>query len=203
MMPIPPTVAALYVDPRGPYPHLPGVECWGLPYRDAKTYAGPHPVVAHPPCGPWSKLRHLCTKQDAECAKVALEQVREFGGVLEHPEHSLLWEWDGMPLPGGDADEYGGRTYRVEQVWWGHACVKPTWLYAVRIDWGRAERSIHEAKARGGTATHCVCTGPGQKQRLPVASKPVKRRTPPSFAELLVSLARSAADSVTNNERSQ
>lgn len=45
-------VAALYIDPRGVYPQLTGVDCWG-PDRDARTYDGPHPVVSHPPCGPW------------------------------------------------------------------------------------------------------------------------------------------------------
>ena len=43
------TVAALYVEPDGPYSNLDGVEVWDEA-RDARTYAGPHPVVAHPPC---------------------------------------------------------------------------------------------------------------------------------------------------------
>lgn len=42
-------VAALYVDPRGPYPKL--VAEWYDAARDARTYEGPLPVVAHPPCG--------------------------------------------------------------------------------------------------------------------------------------------------------
>src|SRR5689334_6621614 len=85
------TVAALYVDPRGPYPRIEGVDCWDES-RDARLYDGPHPVVAHPPCGPWSKLRHLCKEETADCGLRAVDQVRRFGGVLEQPEHSKLWD---------------------------------------------------------------------------------------------------------------
>jgi hypothetical protein len=52
------TVAALYVDPRGPYASMPGVDPWDVE-RDARTYAGPYPVVAHPPCGSWGRFRNL------------------------------------------------------------------------------------------------------------------------------------------------
>lgn len=92
-------VAALYVMADGPYPKL--VANWYDEKRDAKLYDGPFPVVAHPPCGPWSKMRHLCTKQDKTCAPRAVEQVRKFGGVLEHPAHSRLWNHCDLPLPWG------------------------------------------------------------------------------------------------------
>lgn len=42
---MPKPVAALFVDPRGCYADLPGVELWDEA-RDARTYPGPHPVVA-------------------------------------------------------------------------------------------------------------------------------------------------------------
>lgn len=47
------TVAALYVETDGCYFGQPGVDAWDIE-RDARGYAGPHPIVAHPP---W--MRHI------------------------------------------------------------------------------------------------------------------------------------------------
>lgn len=183
------TVAALYIDPRGPYPSMPGVECWDE-QRDARTYAGPHPVVAHPPCGPWGALRALCKNQDATLAPIAVEQVRFHGGVLEHPRGSRLWSACGLPFPGELPDHAGGVTLDVNQVDWGHACTKPTWLYLVGV---RPERYPRMPK---GTPTHGIWYGDFERSghtgpTLKGASKEIRRRTPPAFAEFLVELARS------------
>lgn len=191
------TVAALYIDPRGPYPSMPGVECWDES-RDARTYAGPHPVVAHPPCGPWGRLRHLYRGNEHDCAPAAVEVVREWGGVLEHPAHSLLWRVCNLPKPGELPDEFGGFSVAVNQVSWGHVARKATWLYVVGCDRAAVERSIRT----GGTPTHWiggfrVLDGKRVKrtaipQGIKACSKQQRRRTPPAFAAWLVELARAS-----------
>ena len=107
--------AALYVDvDNGPYAGL-GLDCWGVD-RNAKLYDGPGPVIAHPPCGPYGAFRWNCHKQDPECALVAVRQVRQFGGVLEHPAGSALWQVESsLPMPGLFCDEVGGFTLEVSQ----------------------------------------------------------------------------------------
>ncbi len=184
------TIAALYVDPRGPYPTMPDVECWDEA-RDAKTYPGPHPVVAHPPCGPWSRLKHFCKHQDRECAVVAVEQVRRWGGVLEHPIGSGLFRLYGLPLPGGLPDIHGGWSVELNQVSYGHVTRKPTVIYVVGV------RPSTVAIRRGGVPTHSICNGRGQalkdgtvRKRCTAADA---RRTPIEFAEFLVGIARLAA----------
>ena len=44
-------IAALYVEKDGVYSGLQGVDPWDEA-RDARLYAGPRPVVAHPPSSP-------------------------------------------------------------------------------------------------------------------------------------------------------
>lgn len=182
-------VAALYVDPRGPYPSL--VVDWYDEARDARTYRGPHPVVAHPPCGPWGSLRLQCKRpEDAPLALHAVEMVRRFGGVLEHPRGSRLWAAAGLPLPGELPDAWAGRSLAVEQVSWGHACVKPTWLYVVGV------RTV-DGLLWGGEPTHQIfgsrnmdkAREHGHRTDLKAASAEKRRRTPRAFAEWLLAIA--------------
>lgn len=194
------TVAALYIDPRGPYPAMPGVDSWDES-RDARTYAGPHPVVAHPPCGPWGSLRHLHVpnrerRHDADCGPIAVESVRRFGGVLEQPAGSLLFDRCGMPPPGLLIDAWGGFTIEVAQVEWGHPARKKTWLYLVGIP-----RPNIKPPSPGRRPTHWVSGGRTHERKgcggvvppgIKVCSAQQRRRTPPAFAEWLVELARAS-----------
>ena len=188
-------IAALYVDPRGPYASMPDVDPWDEA-RDARKYAGPWPVVAHPPCGPWGKLRHLSRHQDPSLAPIAVEQVRTWGGILEHPSHSKLWAHCGLPPVNGFPDAWGGYTIAVQQVNWGHPMRKRTWLYMVGVPsigpipptrapthWASGGRQRPD-----GSYTHTPCP-----PHIRIASAQQRRRTPPAFARWLVDLAHSVA----------
>ena len=184
-------VAVLYVDPGGPYPSL--VANWYDEARDGRSYDGPLPVVAHPPCGPWGAFAHLCKSpaQDPALALRALEQVRRWGGVLEHPRGSRLYKHAGLPLPGELPDAHGGRSVEVDQLHWGHVAHKRTWLYLV----GAGE--LPPAPYPYRKPTHDLMGGRGRNAtayrggRLE-ASKELRRRTPIAFAEWLVGLARNS-----------
>jgi hypothetical protein len=184
-------IAALYIDPRGPYPTL-GVDCWGAA-RDARLYAGPGPVVAHPPCGPYSTMRHLYEGAEHDCAPIAQQQVRAHGGVLEHPANSKLWRDCALPKPGEMPDALGGYTLEVEQVNWGHPARKRTWLYIVGVP---RDIVMGEVKT-GATPTHWASGSRGNSSRkgspvppgIKVCSAQQRRRTPIAFAQWLISIA--------------
>lgn len=190
------TVAALYIDPKGPYPSMPDVEAWDQA-RDARQYAGPHPVVAHPPCGPWGKLRHMYQGNQHDCALRAVDQVRAFGGVLEHPAHSLLWRQCHLPWPGELA--FDGFSVAVDQCAFGHVARKRTWLYVV----GAPRSYVEDTKLTGGTPTHWISGGRGREGKkahttpvphgIKVCSPRQRRLSPPLFAQWLVDIARQVA----------
>lgn len=196
------TIAALYIDPRGPYPKMLDVDCWDEA-RDARNYNGPWPVVAHPPCKNWSSLRHLAVGDETEAGRIAVETVRRYGGVLEQPKGSRLFAAMGVPLPGTfvrfPCTEF---SIEVEQVAWGHVARKKTWLYCVGIPYATTLAGVRT----GGTVTHWCCGfrssthAPPKRYRtngcavppgIKVCSAQQRRRTPPLFAEWLVALARS------------
>ncbi len=103
-------VAALYVERGGCYWDLPNVDAWDEA-RDARKYRGPHPVVAHPPCDRWHMLSAVNHKRwgfvindDDGVFAAALDAVRTWGGVLEHPAQcspcrnaSTSWRSDMTP----------------------------------------------------------------------------------------------------------
>lgn len=176
------TVAALYVDPTGPYSDMRGVDVWDQA-RDARKYRGPFPVVAHPPCGPWGRYAWK-SQEDPSLAIVAVAQVWQWGGVLEHPRDSKLWAECSLPRP-GETDDKGGVTIEVRQVDWGHQAEKPTWLYVV----GGTAPIILPPSLPPPPAPKPYRSGRQPRGVLETLSKRQRRLTPPAFARWLVDLA--------------
>lgn len=196
-------IAALYVTKSGVYYDLPGVDPWDEE-RDARLYDGPHPVVAHPPCARWCRFAPGIAAQygdgyavgdDGGCFAAALNAVRRFGGVLEHPAYSLAWARFGLPRPtssGGWTTSLldGGASCYVEQGRYGHPVKKATWLYAFDVELTPlrcGKRHDHEPDAVRWARVRY----PGDDQRERVVASEVAR-TPVEFRDALIAMARSA-----------
>ena len=184
-------VVALYVDPRGPYPGL--VRQWFDADRNAMSYRGGLPVVAHPPCGPWSRLSQL-HKSAAEIALAphAVATVQRCGGVLEHPRGSMLFDACHLPKPGDPEDAFGGFTVEVSQCNWGHPARKRTWLYIVGYP-DEALPPLPEPRepthwASGGR-TRSSRQGSPVPPGIKICSAQQRRRTPQAFAVWLLEVA--------------
>ncbi|MBS0227628.1 MAG: hypothetical protein JSS23_02915 [Proteobacteria bacterium] len=179
------TVAVLFARADSHYKALPDVEVYDME-RDARTYDGPWPVVAHPPCRAWGRLRTFANPRPDErnLARLAVGLVREFGGVMEHPAGSTLWASQRLPLPGA-RDAYGGWTLAAPQLWWGHKAEKSTWFYIVGCEPG----CIPTVPMVLGEATHVVQSRKRQDYR-PHITKAEREHTPPELAAWLVELAR-------------
>jgi hypothetical protein len=188
---------ALFIDPKGHYPALLGADqCWAEE-RDARTYQGSEPVVAHPPCQLWVNLAAVNWKRyqrqrpawypggtDGGCFASALAAVKRGGGVLEHPAGSHAWDAFGLPKPPSKGWGYcAALDLWVCEVWqsaYGHRARKRTWLVYVGrqapfdLDWTRAPGS------------HQV----GWFDRAkPTLSKREASATPIAFAKALIRLA--------------
>ena len=208
-------VAALYVETDGCYFNVAGIDPWDEA-RDARRYAGPHPVVAHPPCQRWGKYwagsptviartgKRLVKGDDHGCFAAALAAVRKWGGILEHPADSYAWKHFGLNLPprsGGwvTADWQGGWTCCVEQGAYGHLARKATWLYAAHVDlptlkWGRTEgeflrleNGYHSAEERARKKALFAKHG-----AIELLDHKARARTPEPFRDLLIGIASTA-----------
>lgn len=192
-------IAALYVEPDGVYAGLPDVDCWPEE-RDARRYAGPHPVIAHPPCQRWGNLAavnfsrwggdHNRPGNDDGCFKSALEAVRTWGGVLEHPAGSRAFAAHGIIEPkliGWQKDLFGGWVCEVWQSAYGHRANKATWLYYVgdmpppEMKWCRP-RGSHQVGFQDQR---------GKSRNKPTLSRLEAKATPIKFRDALILIAKS------------
>jgi hypothetical protein len=205
-------IAALYVETDGCYFGVPGVDPWDIE-RDARTYEGQHPVVAHPPCQRWGRFWHGSTRKphqfkmgdDGGCFALALHDVRRCGGVIEHPADSHAWDRFRINKPPRNGGWVKARdtqdnewTCCVYQGNYGHLAGKPTWLYVSGVPreylpelrWGKTEQRIHpralelHGYEKARRIGMMAMVGGKDKTRI-------RNATPPEFRDVLLSIARS------------
>lgn len=209
-------ISALFVRKDGHYYDIYGIDPWDEE-RDARLYDGPHPVIAHPPCQRWGKMwmgQPLQVKKtgvrktkgdDGGCFASALDSVRRYGGVLEHPWGSHAWShfnlnkppraggWIAAELPGTTSV---GWTCCVEQGRYGHYARKPTLLLAYgcdlpELDWGIGPHRIPQwaidkyGEKRAKKAGEMAFQGGGTDSKSRID-------TPKEFRDILIEMARSA-----------
>lgn len=171
-------VAVLFARSDSIYKTIPGADVFDLE-RNALSYGGDLPVVAHPPCRAWGRLSHLAKPRTGEkdCGLFAVEAVRRCGGVLEHPHASKLWEAAKLPQP-GYRDEFGGYTFPVYQGHFGHRAPKATWLYICGVEPRDLPEMPFDLALPAGRVEFM-----GTRER---------EATPPAFAAYLVEIAKRA-----------
>jgi len=195
-------VDALFVDPKGPYPQLLGVErCWDEE-RDARTYAGTGPVIVHPPCQLWGNMARVNYKRypkeknrpgnDGGAFKSALMTLIRCGGVLEHPIGSRAFATYGLSDDFerawklvGCAETYGRDIWgcMVSQCAYGHLARKRTALLYV------GDRPPFELNWTEPPYTHQIGHDGKLKRPKPTLWGKKASLTPMPFALELVRLA--------------
>lgn len=184
-------VAVLFARADSHYKTFPQCDVWDAE-RDARRWPGGGPVVAHPPCRGWGRLRHFAKPREDELALGlwAVDQVRTWGGVLEHPAFSQLWLARCLPPP-GQVDVFGGRTFSAPQRWWGHQADKETWFYIV----GAEPRDWPAVPLSFDPPTRYVAAKSGFRKGMPGwmpdMTTAEREKTPPEMAAWLVELASS------------
>lgn len=210
------TVAALFVQDPGVYPTLLGHElCWDET-RDARAYAGPYPVVAHPPCNLWVNMAAVNWRRywrqrpawymggtDEGKFAAALRAVRAYGGVLEHPAGSHAWEHYDLTRPWTQTSVSHTKAQGAHGAGWSECLCEriPRWRYYVCEVWQSAygsrmrkrtwllyvgKRPPFELRWGRTPGTHQVGWFDRNK---PTVGKREASATPEAFAEELIRLA--------------
>jgi hypothetical protein len=120
------TVAILCANTNSIYKQFDGVEVFDKA-RNARSFSGGMPVIAH--CAHQAKPE----PDEKELGLWCVDQVKKWGGVLEQPAHSRLWDAAQLPKPGWS---HNGVSWSLEvwQAWWGYPMRKATWLYFSNIN---------------------------------------------------------------------
>jgi hypothetical protein len=153
---------------------------------------------------------------DGGCFEAALNAIRTFGGVLEHPAYSAAWARYDLPRPtwhGGWTASLldGGASCYIEQGRYGLPVKKATWLYAFGVElpelewgltpdghgeepngeWGGIENWRDRWQQKGKQGEHPKAIGSAWMRGN--RHNGMRSSTPPPFRDVLLAMARSAA----------
>ena len=112
------------------YRAFPGVAIYTRT-ADAWTARPTGPVIAHPPCRCWSRMRGLSSLTlrarilEMMLAFECLRMVTTHGGVLEQPAFSSFWRHANLPRPGDTSQAPAMWSLAVDQSNWGHRTKNP------------------------------------------------------------------------------
>lgn len=114
------TIAVLCAAPGSHYYEIPGLDVYDRD-RDARSFIGSVPIIAHPPCAQWSRLRMFARVDPGTkaLANWCYDRWLCNGGVFEHPVSSLVWK---------EFDWSAGRLYKVDLKDFGFGARKTTIL---------------------------------------------------------------------------
>jgi len=178
------TIAILCAANRSVYHSMENVEVYDMA-RDARTFGGDMPIVAHPPCRAWSvRVKHQAKPApgEKELGLWCCEQLKACGGVLEQPAFSELFAAGGLPRP-GDTGRGGLWSMQIWQAWFGYPMKKNTWLCFAGIPPREVPDIPFRLHPRGR-----------DRRAEQLMSKHQRSATTREFAEWLVSCARIAAN---------
>lgn len=166
------------------YKDLPNADPWDME-RDARRWPGGRACIAHPPCRAWGQLRAFAKPRpdEKELSLWAIAQVRQWGGILEHPARSTLWAAVQCAAP-GTADSAGGYLLGIHQHAFGHRAEKKTFLYIV----GASPQQLPTIPYTMEEPTHVIQSRKRSDYR-PHTTKPEREHTPEPLARWLLQVA--------------
>ena len=175
-------ISVLFAARNSIYKTISSLDVWDED-RNALNWPGGNPGIFHPPCRLFCALKHLSTapKSEKELSYWSVEQVRKWGGILEHPAHSTLWKDKRLPRPG--SSDSGGFTFGLDQFWFGHLARKRTWLYIA----GTCPHNLPDVPLRFGEPKNLWSTHHNLMKR--VRHSGIRDATPLEFAHWLIAVA--------------
>lgn len=148
-------IAVLCTAEKSLYRSLPNLDLWPVS-RNAWNFNSDYPVIAHPPCPQWSRLKGLASEDEEQKALAfhCLHKVFSNGGILEHPEGSAFFNAAGIRP-----------THSINQSWFGYPIPKRTWLFCYKVkllptplSFELPSRNFHNlTKRQRSEGTHQLC----------------------------------------------